>query len=73
MLKFQPHMLNNEVCRPTTDKHTNTQTNKKHTYWVKTEETFFLPPNSFFSIFLSLRVQKLKIQFPKPQYCRYII
>ena len=36
-------MLNNEVSRATTDKqtHTHTHTYKKHTYRVKTEETFF--------------------------------
>ena len=64
MLKFQTPMSNDEVCRAMTDKHTNTQThkhtNKKHTYWVKTEETFFLPPSFLFSIFISLIVWTLK-------------
>ena len=33
-------MLNDGVCRATTDKQTHKHTNK-HTYRVKTEETFF--------------------------------
>ena len=62
MSKFQPPMLKDDVCRTATDKqthkHTHTHTYKKHTYRVKTEETFFLP--STFSI-LDFR---LKRQFP---------
>ena len=34
-------MLNNEVFRATTDKQTHKHTKHKHTYRVKTEETFF--------------------------------
>ena len=40
MLKFQPPMSNDEVCRMATDKQTHKYTHK-HTYRVKTEETFF--------------------------------
>ena len=32
----------------------------QHTYWVKTEETFFLPPSFLFSIFIYLIVWTLK-------------
>ena len=41
MLKFQPPMLNDVLCRAMTDKQTHKQTHKKHTYKLKTEETFF--------------------------------
>ena len=44
MSKFQPPMLNDDVCRPPTDKQTHKHTHThihKHTYRVKTEETFF--------------------------------
>ena len=40
MLKFQPAMLKDEVCRMATDKQTHKYTHK-HTYTVKTEESFF--------------------------------
>ena len=53
-------MLNDEVCRAMTDKQTNEHTNK-HTYWVKTEETFFKPPSFFIFYFYlsnSLNVKK---------------
>ena len=36
MLKFQPPMLNDEVCRAMTDKQTH-----KHTYRVKLRKAFF--------------------------------
>ena len=39
MLKCRPPMINDEVCRAATDKHTNTHANK-HAFRVKTEETF---------------------------------
>ena len=50
---------------PQTNKHTNTHTYKKHTYWVKTEETFFLPPSFLYSIFFcsSLKVRKDGFQY----------
>ena len=73
MPKFQPPMLNYEVCRAMTDKHTHKQTNKqtnkhtnKHTYRVKTEGTFFNLQGFFFFYF------HLKRRFPiycnKPEY-----
>ena len=39
MLKFQTPMSNDEVCRVMTDKQTHKHT-KRHTYRIKTEETF---------------------------------
>ena len=65
MSKFQPPMLNDDACRVSTDKQTHKHTHKIHTYWVKTEETFFLPPSFLFSIFISLIVWTLKRRFPK--------
>ena len=54
MSKFQPPMLNNDVCRAPTDKqthkHTHTHTHK-HTYRVKTEETFFYGQIFYFLFF----------------------
>ena len=32
MFKFKTPMLNDQVCRATTDKHTNTQTHRKDIY-----------------------------------------
>ena len=46
-------MFNDEVCRSTTDKHTNTQTNKKHTYGVKSDETFFYRQVFYFIFYYS--------------------
>ena len=40
MLKFQPPMLNDEAHSKQTHTHIH-QKNKKHTYRVKTEETFY--------------------------------
>ena len=60
MSKFQPPMLNDEVCRMATDKQTHKYIHKKHTYRVKTEETFFTA-NFFifnFSFSISLKVKK---------------
>ena len=60
MSKFQPSMLNDEVCRMATDKQTHKYIHKKHTYRVKTEETFFMA--KFFIFYLSfcnsLKVKK---------------
>ena len=47
MLKFQTPMSNDDVCRAMTDKQTHKHTNK-HTYRVKTEETFFYLQVLFF-------------------------
>ena len=64
MSKFQPPMLNDDACRVSTDKqthkHTHTHTYKKHTYWVKTEETFFYRQVFYILFFFcnSLKVKK---------------
>ena len=52
MSKFQSPMLNNGVCRATTDKQTHKHTKKTRTYRVKTEETFFYLEVFLFSIFV---------------------
>ena len=59
MSKFQPPMLNDDVCRPPTDKQTHTYTNI-HTYRVKTEETFFTADFFifYFSVSINLNVKK---------------
>ena len=60
MSKFQPPMLNDEVCRMATDKQTHKYIHKKHTYRVKTEETFFTAKCFifFFPFCNSLEVKK---------------
>ena len=50
MSKFQPPMLNDDVCRAPTDKQTHIYTHK-HTYRVKTEETFFYGQIFYFLFF----------------------
>ena len=50
MSKFQPPMLNDDVCRAATDKQTHKHTHK-HTYRVKTEETFFYGQIFYFLFF----------------------
>ena len=59
MSKFQPPMLNDDVCRAATDKQTHKHT-YKHTYWVKTEDTFFTAKFFifYFSFSNSLKVKK---------------
>ena len=59
MSKFQPPMLNDDVCRAATDKQTHKHTHK-HTYRVKTEETFFTAKFFivYFSFSISLKVKK---------------
>ena len=67
MLKFQSPMLNNGVCRAMTDKQTHEQKNthtNKHTYRVKTEETFLFS-SSFFMFYF-----RLKKAFSKNQICK---
>ena len=51
-------MLNDKVCRAPTDKQTHKYIHK-HTYWVKTEETFF-----YRQVFY-LIAWKYKRRFPK--------
>ena len=65
MSKFQPPMLNNDVCRAPTDKQTHTHIHK-HTYRVKTEETFFTAKFFivYFSFSISLKVKKDGFQQP---------
>ena len=50
MSKFQPPMLNDDICRVATDKQTHKHTHK-HTYRVKTEETFFYGQILYFLFF----------------------
>ena len=50
MSKFQPPMLNDDVCRARTDKQTHKYIHK-HTYRVKTEETFFYGQIFYFLFF----------------------
>ena len=67
MSKFQRPMLNDDVCRPRTDKqthkHTHTHTHK-HTYRVKTEETFFYGQIFYFLFFLLYLFESIKRRFP---------
>ena len=65
MLKFQPPMLNDEVCRMATDKQTHKyiHTQKKLTYRVKTEETFFAFKSFYFSFSFKKAVSKNNILF----------
>ena len=63
MSKFQPPMLNDDVCRAATDKQTQKHTYThihKHTYRVKTEETCFTAKLFivYFSFSISLKVKK---------------
>ena len=59
MSKFQPPMLNDDICRVPTDKQTHKHTHK-HTYRVKTEETFFTAKFFifYFSSSICLKVKK---------------
>ena len=59
MSKFQPPMLNDDVCRVVTDKQTHKYIHK-HTYRVKTEETFFTAKFFifYFSFPICLKVKK---------------
>ena len=70
MSKFQPPMLNDDVCRAPTDKqthkHTHTHTHK-HTYRVKTEETFFYGQIFYFLFFLLYLFKSIKRRFPKKE------
>ena len=50
MSKFQRPMFNDDVFRPPTDKQTHTHIHK-HTYRVKTEETFFYGQFFYFLFF----------------------
>ena len=52
MLKFQPPMLNNEVCRSTTDKHTNKHT---HTHTYTHTQTYILMGKNRVNPFLTQR------------------
>jgi hypothetical protein len=69
MSKFQPPMLNDDACRVSTDKqthkHTHTHTYKKHTYWVKTEETFFYRQVFYILFFFCNSLKVKKRRFPK--------
>jgi len=62
MSKFKPPMLNDDVCIAATDKQT-----KEHTYWVKTEETFFTAKSFifYFSFSNNLKVEKIVSNFHK--------
>ena len=63
MSKFQPPMLNDNVCRAPTDKQTHIYTHK-HTYRVKTEETFFYGQIFYFLFFLLYLFESIKRRFP---------
>ena len=55
MSKFQPPMLNDDVCRAATNKqiHKHTYTHiHKYTYRVKTEETFLLLTSTIDEVYL---------------------
>ena len=71
MSKFQPPMLNNDVCRARTDKqthkHTHTHTHK-HTYRVKTEETFFYGQIFYFLFFFLYLFESKKDGFQQTEW-----
>ena len=72
MSKFQPPMLNDDVCRARTDKQTHKHTYThihKHTYRVKTEETFFTA--KFFIVYFSFSIS-LKVKKDGFQYTQYM-
>ena len=52
MLKFQPPMLNDEVCRMATDKQTHKYTNTQTYIQSKTEQTFFVFNFILFYVFV---------------------
>ena len=65
MSKFQRPMLNDDVCRPPTDKQTHKHTHThKHTYRVKTEETFIYDQIFYFLFFLLYLFESIKRRFP---------
>ena len=72
MLKFQPPMLNDEVCRVATDKQTHKYT-IKNAYRVKTEVTFFYLQIFIFYFHFSDTFESKKKLFSNNNNAQYIL